>query len=90
MQPTKKRNGRKIAGIVLLVTPSALILGAIILYAVLNFALASTKQSDTLSGTQSPVVTAANVLLFLLGALSTLAWLPCLIIGIILLATQKK
>jgi hypothetical protein len=88
----KRRNGRKIAGITLLVAPTALIVVTVIIYALMNFAFAnnSSPSDGELFGSQSPLTTSLNVLLFLTGALGVLTWLPALIIGIVLLATQRK
>lgn len=91
MQETvKKRNGRKIAGIVLLIAPTAMIVVSIALYAVMNLLFNMSTQSTGLFDAQPGIVTALNIVLFLLGGLGMLAWLPCLIVGIVLLATQKK
>lgn len=86
------RSHRKLLGILLIVGPTALIVGSILLYAVINFIIsaASSPDSSGLIGNQPMIVTILNVVLFLFGAVSVFAWLPCLIIGIVLLATQKK
>ncbi len=91
LEPSKKRNGRKIAGITLLVTPTALIIVTVIIYALMNFVFAGNSSTDSeLFGSQSALTTGLNVLLFLTGTVGVLTWLPALIIGIVLLATQKK
>jgi hypothetical protein len=75
-------NTRKIAALWLLIGPTALIVVSIVLYAIVNFATA---------GSPSPAFSSiVNVILFLVGAISTLTWLPGIIIGIVLLTTQKK
>ena len=86
------RNNRKILALWLLIGPTALIISSILLYAVVNFILGATAPaptSDELIGPSSPVQTILNVILFLAGTLSVIAWLPGIIAGIILLATSK-
>lgn len=89
--PTK--NKRKILALWLLIGPTALIIGSIILYAIVNFILASTMtapaEGETF-GPQSPIQSILNIILFLVGAISVVTWLPGIIAGIILLTTQKK
>lgn len=85
-------NKRKILALWLLIGPTALIIGSLLLYAVVNFILASTAPTPTtneLTGPTSPVATILNVILFLVGALSVAAWLPGIIAGIVLLTTSK-
>lgn len=43
-----------------------------------------------LFGKQSTATTAVNVVLYVIGILAGIAWLPGIIIGIILLATSRK
>lgn len=75
-------NTRKIVALWLLIGPTALMIVSLILYAVINFATA---------GSSNPAFSSVvNVILFLVGAISTLTWLPGVIIGIVLLTTQKK
>jgi small-conductance mechanosensitive channel len=89
-QPATK-NTRKIVALWLLIGPTALIVGSIILYAVANLIMSSIAPAtgEELGG-QSVVRTIVNILLFLVGAVSVLTWLPGIIVGIILLTTQKK
>ena len=83
-------------GIICLVAPTALVVVSIIAYAILNFIAGSQEAarvaSDSLltDATPSPLHTIGNVLLFLVGAIAVMTWLPGIIIGIILLATRKR
>ena len=96
-QPTKSKK-QLIWGLVCLLGPTALIIIAILLYAIVNFIAASTATpvttditTDTgLFNDPSPVQMITNIILYVVGVVGTLAWLPGLIAGIILLATRKK
>ena len=70
--------------LICLIAPTALFVGSIILYAVVNFLLAGSPDADT-----SPVKTIVNVLLFLVGAVTVATWLPGIIVGVVLLVTRK-
>jgi ABC-type sugar transport system permease subunit len=81
----------------LIIGPSLGVVGAIILYAIINFVVSSFAAGDVnatqggdLFGDNGIFKTIANVLLFLLGALSILSFFPCLIIGIILLSKRRS
>ncbi|HEV7952222.1 MAG TPA: hypothetical protein VGO98_02505 [Candidatus Saccharimonadales bacterium] len=87
------KNKRKILALWLLIGPTALIVGSLILHAIANFILSSTTPAPTegeMFGPQSPIQSVVNVILFAIGAISVITWLPGIIIGIILLTTQKK
>lgn len=87
---TKAPKNHKKLALFLLIGPTAFFVLAIIAYAVLNF-ITSAEQSNSATGLfseQSPLKTSANVLLFLVGALTVLTWLPGIIIGIILLSKK--
>lgn len=77
--------------LLLILVPGALIILSIIGYAVMNFvlgqALGGAEGSAAEGGGIIRVV--INVLLFLLGAGGLISFVPCLIIGIILLVTRK-
>lgn len=75
-------NTRKAVALWLLIGPTALIIASIILFAIVNFV--------TDGSSNSAFHSVVNVILFLAGAVSTLTWLPGIIIGIVLLTTQKK
>lgn len=84
---------RKTLALWLLIGPTALIIASIILYAVVNFIVASTAPAPIngeLFNTPSPLRMVTNVLLFLVGTVSVITWLPGIIIGIVLLTTEKK
>ena len=82
---------RRTWAFVCLFGPTALIIISVLLYALMNFFLgsATTNESDLLA---NPPVwkTIMNVVLFLVGAITVLTWLPGIIIGIVLLATPKR
>jgi heme/copper-type cytochrome/quinol oxidase subunit 2 len=82
---------RTVLALWLMIGPTALIVVSILLYAVANFIMAQTMpQSDAMFAESSVGETIVNVILFIIGAVSVITWLPGLIIGIILLATKKK
>lgn len=85
------KNKRKILALWLLIGPTALIIGSIILYAVVNFILGATAPtSGDMFESPSVLRSILNIILFLAGTISVIAWLPGIITGIILLTTQKK
>ncbi len=89
-QPSR-RNNRKIAAIWLLVGPSALIILSVLAYALVNLIFSSTTNSDAeLFGQQPIAATITNIALFVAGTIGVIAWLPSIIIGIVLLATKKQ
>lgn len=68
-------------GLIFLLAPSALFVLALILAAVSNLVFGTSNPSARVL---------VNVIVFLMGALVVLTWLPGIIAGIILLATRKK
>jgi hypothetical protein len=81
--------------ILLIVGPGLTIVVTLILYAVVNFVL--TSFSSTTGDVAGPAVddqsvftTIVNVLLFILGAGSFAALIPCLIIGLIMLNKRRN
>lgn len=89
-RPTQ-RNSRKIAAIWLLVGPTALITFSVLAYALANLIFASTVSDNAELFTQQPIaVTITNIVLFIAGAIGVIAWLPGVVIGIVLLATRKQ
>lgn len=91
--------------IILMVSPTLGIVLGIFLYAVMNFILAGyvpeSSSSSISQGASSEELfaeddgtglfrTVSNILLFLLGAISVLAFLPCLIFGIILFVKRRN
>lgn len=87
----KSNRKRTVLALWLMIGPTALIIVSIILYAVANFI---TSQVAPESGElfAEPTVGSAivNIILFIIGAISVITWLPGLITGIVLLATKKK
>lgn len=88
-QPASKSKKQLIWGLVCLLGPTTLIVVSILLYAIMNFIFGSIASSDV-AYSDSPVKVVLNVVLFLVGIVSVVTWLPGLIGGIILLATRKK
>ncbi len=91
--PHKNRQ-RLLWGIVCIIGPGLLFVLTILAYALINFITASnTPAAPTESDLfvePSPGRTAANIVLYLVGTLSALAFIPGIIIGIILLTKRKK
>ncbi|MFY9228450.1 MAG: hypothetical protein WAO28_03975 [Candidatus Microsaccharimonas sp.] len=89
MAMTKRTKG----ALWLLIAPTALIVLTFILYAIVNL-IASTATPPPTEGqlfTETPAgMVIINVILFIVGTLATVAWLPGLIVGIVLLASPKK
>jgi len=87
----KSNRKRTIAALWLMIGPTALIVISIIAYAVVNFlTLQAAPETDAMFGEQPVGMTIMNIILFLVGAISVITWLPGLIIGIVLLATKKR
>jgi hypothetical protein len=94
--PVKKK-GLKLP-ILLMAAPIILIVGSILLYAVVNLITASAEpaasngsDSDLFGETApNPARTITNVVLFLVGAFGVLGFLPCMIIGLILLIQRLQ
>jgi hypothetical protein len=89
----RRSNKKKLIwGLVCLIAPTALLIITIIGYAIINFVTGSFSSSnqDSTFAQPSTVHTIGNVIIFIIGAISTLTWLPGIIGGIILLATRKK
>ncbi|NCU29306.1 hypothetical protein EOM60_01705 [Candidatus Saccharibacteria bacterium] len=83
VEQIKKSNKKKLIwGLVCLLGPSALVIFSILLYAIANFAAISTGTS-----LYNPAV---NILLYLVGIIAILTWLPGIIIGIVLLTQRQK
>lgn len=86
-----KTNKKKLIwGLICLLGPTLLLVITIFTYAVVNFLIADTAQSSSELFTTSPVGAVFNTLMFLVGALVILTWLPGIIAGIVLLATRRK
>lgn len=81
--------------IFLIIGPALGIIASIILYAVINFIMASVTpdsvdSSGSLFGNSSVFQTLSNSILFLLGSISVLAFLPCLIFGVVILNNRRN
>jgi len=106
---SKKKQSLKLP-ISLIIGPALGLILSILLYAVINFIIASSTpdvssspsisegasiaqgadQQDLYGDDSSMFKTISNVLLFLLGAGSMLAFVPCLVIGIIMLNKRRN
>lgn len=80
-------------GLISLIGPSALIIITILLYALFNF-LALNNAAPSGSGedflTHPPIgQSIVNIILFLVGTITVLTWLPGIIVGIILLVKRQ-
>ena len=73
-------------GLICLIAPTALLILSVLIYAIFSFVFSSFNSA---SGASSPNAI-VNILLFLVGGLAVLTWLPGIIVGIILLATRKS
>jgi hypothetical protein len=80
------RKAHKTLGLILLIGPSVLLFLAVLLYALSNLITASQPTAtEDLFPQPTPLSTIINILLFLMGAIGVIAWLPGIIVGIILL-----
>lgn len=73
----------------LMIAPTAVLVLNFLLFAVVNYLFRGAPSADGLFASQDAIQTISNVFLFVLGLAAFLAWLPGLIIGIVLLATKK-
>jgi len=80
-EPTRMSTRKKVA-LFIMIGPTAALFGSAILYALADMALAGTGESVAR--------TVVNIFMYTVGVVSVLAWLPGLIIGIVLLTTAKK
>lgn len=95
MQPTThKTSTRTKTALWLLIGPTALIVISLLLYAIVNLFMSNTETPAPADGQlfaeQSTGNAVINTLLFLVGVIGSISWLPGLITGIVLLATAKK
>ena len=92
--PAKGKNKRVLLALWLMIGPTALIMTTLILYAIVNFISMQLYPNDHMTTEMFGAPTLGsmliNIFLFIVGAISVAAWLPGLITGIVLLATQKK
>lgn len=90
--PSKKMNGRTKAGLWLLIAPTATIILSFVAFAVVNWIASTTTPApagDTLFNETPMWSTIVNVILYIVGVVGVISWLPGLIVGIVLLATKK-
>lgn len=76
-------------GLVCLIVPSVLFIIALLLAAISNLAFSNAVPAGDDLFLTSPAQTAMNILVFALGAMSILTWLPGIIVGIILLVKRQ-
>ena len=89
--PAQKKHmaGRTKLALWLMIGPTALLVVSFLLFAIVNFvASTATPAPGELFAEQSAISPIVNVLLFLIGIVTIVTWLPGLIIGIVLLATK--
>jgi len=103
MQPTettypaqKKIDLRMKVALWLLISPTALIIVTFAAFAVLNILMGAVPPDQDAALNPNPdspqtllTLTIVNTALFVIGSLASVAWLPALITGIVLLATRK-
>lgn len=81
-------------GIICLVAPTALFILSLVAYFILHFATGGGWQyahGDSSLFADPPIVqTIGNIILFIVGAVTVITWLPGIIIGIVLLATRQR
>jgi hypothetical protein len=80
---SKKKDVKLIAGLWLLIAPTALFIVTILLYAITNFVFFSAD------GGSDIVRVTLNIVLFVASSISIITWLPGIVVGIVLLATRK-
>lgn len=89
MAMTKRTKG----ALWLLIGPTALLIATFILFAIVNWmsvAFAAPSVEGELFSETPIWASLINVVLFIVGTLSVVTWLPGLIVGIVLLASPKK
>ena len=89
MPATNKTSTRTKVALWLLIGPTALLVVTFITYAFVNFLLSSGNPFNSAVASDGDLVlnTIINIILFILGSISVMTWLPGLITGIVLLAT---
>lgn len=90
---SSRKNTRRTVALWLLIGPTALIIGTLILYAVIGYLLTvgAPLQPNGLSYHDPSIFSVgANIFLFIAAIVGITTWLPGLIIGTILLVTKKE
>lgn len=88
----KQRSHRTTLALWLMIGPTALLMLAFIARLAVNFFLSDALITETegrLFGEPTAVSIATNIILWLANIIGFIAWLPGLIVGIVLLATKK-
>lgn len=84
----RRSNKRKLVwGLICLIGPSAAIIVSVLLYALIGYFTSLAADSSLTEPSAGRSI--ANIIMFLIGIVSILAWLPGMVVGIILLATRK-
>lgn len=87
--PQDQANKTKLIwGLISLIAPTVLIVATFLAYGIVNFIFGMTTNS--IPSEPSVVKALLNVILFILGSLGVIAWLPGVVVGIILLVSRKK
>jgi hypothetical protein len=85
--------GRTVAALWVLIAPTALIILTFTLYIVINLVFNPTMQLPADGEALAPTpmfITIINILLYAVGSISVVVWLPGLIVGMVLLSTRKR
>lgn len=92
IEQIRRSNKKKLMwGLVCLIGPTALITVSIVIYAIVGFvASTSTSTTNSLSNEPSVAHVIMNLLMFIVGGIAILTWLPGIVVGIILLANRKQ
>ncbi len=90
VDPTRRNKQKLVWALICLIGPTALLIATVLLYAVVNLIGGASGQHASAFGQPSLAEQIVNIVLFLIGALVVLTWLPGVIIGIILLASRKR
>lgn len=83
---TAKKSQRTLWAIICLAGPTALLVLTFIAFAIINWVFAATTGSYDDGATMTRVI--LNIVLWFVGAIASISWLPGIIVGIILLATK--
>lgn len=79
IEAIRRKNKQKLVwGLVCLLGPTLLLIASILVFAIVHAITGGTGGA------------AVNILLWLIGVVATLTWLPGIVVGIILLATRRK
>lgn len=89
----KKLSGRTVLALWLMLGPTVLIAAVLLVFAMINLIFNPTfwPTPDTEDFANTPfIITITNIILFALGTFATVAWLPGVVIGAILLIRRPK